>query len=294
MPPARAGRPKPLKETEARKRAATSSERCSHVIFSAERCLQGPSRSYRGEGNRQQSGAERLLDLSGVAGGGTFPKKRAEQERPYLAAWSGKDRAYQAGRSKSSGAGRESEGSVVPRKAGKTNRGREGALLGSGWGRGKREGMPETENNPVVDKVRELQRKLWVCAKQSKTRRFHALYDRIYRRDVPREAWRRVRSNGGAAGVDRQTLEQIEQQGVDQFLADIEADLRAGRYRPSPVRRPYIPKPDGKQRPLGIPTVSANCTGEQIAFGVGGDPASVPPASRPALPGIESAPNRRH
>jgi len=115
--------------------------------------------------------------------------------------------------------------------------------------------MPETENNPVVDKVRELQRKLWVCAKQSQTRRFHALYDRIYRSDVLREAWRRVRSNGGAAGVDRETLEDIEQQGVDQFLAGIEADLRAGRYRPSPVRRQYIPKSDGKQRPLGIPTV---------------------------------------
>jgi group II intron reverse transcriptase/maturase len=115
--------------------------------------------------------------------------------------------------------------------------------------------MPETENNPVVDKVRELQRKLWVCAKQSKTRRFHALYDRIYRSDVLREAWRRVRSNGGAAGVDRETLEDIEQQGVDQFLAGLEADLRAGRYRPSPVRRQYIPKADGKQRPLGIPTV---------------------------------------
>ena len=120
---------------------------------------------------------------------------------------------------------------------------------------GKREGMPETENNPVVDKVRELQRKLWVCAKQSKTRRFHALYDRIYRSDVLREAWRRVRSNGGAAGVDRETLEAIEQHGVEQFLADIEADLRAGRYRPSAVRRQYIPKADGKQRPLGIPTV---------------------------------------
>ena len=116
--------------------------------------------------------------------------------------------------------------------------------------------MPETENNPVVDKVRELQRKLYVCAKQSKTRRFHALYDRIYRSDVLREAWRRVRSNRGAAGVDRETLEDIEQHGVDQFLAGIEADLRAGRYRPSPVRRRYIPKGDGKQRrPVGIPTV---------------------------------------
>jgi hypothetical protein len=129
MPSVRAGRQKPLKETGARKWAATLSERCSHVIFSAERCLKGPSRSCHGEGNRQQSGPERLLDLSGVAGGGTFPEKSAEQERPYLAAWSGEDREYKAGRLKSSGAGRESEGSVVPGKARKTTRWREGALL---------------------------------------------------------------------------------------------------------------------------------------------------------------------
>ena len=121
--------------------------------------------------------------------------------------------------------------------------------------RGKREGMPETENNPVVDKVRELQRKLWMCAKQSKTRRFHALYDRIYRSDVLWKAWARVRSNGGAAGVDEITLRSIEEQGVAQFLEGIQADLKAGEYRPSPVRRQYIPKADGKQRPLGIPTV---------------------------------------
>ena len=108
--------------------------------------------------------------------------------------------------------------------------------------------MLETAKNPN-EKVRQLQVKLWVCAKRSKTRRFHALYDRIYRSDVLREAWRRVRSNGGAAGVDRQTLEGIEQEGVDQFLVGIEADLRAGRYRPSAVRRQYIPKADGKQRP---------------------------------------------
>jgi hypothetical protein len=126
---ARAGRRKPLKETGARKRAATSSERCSHVIVSAERCLKGPSRSYHGEGNRQQSGPERLLDLSGVAGGGTFSEKSVEQERPYLAAQSGEGRGYKAGRLKSRGAGRESEGSVVPRKACKTTRWRKGALL---------------------------------------------------------------------------------------------------------------------------------------------------------------------
>jgi group II intron reverse transcriptase/maturase len=114
--------------------------------------------------------------------------------------------------------------------------------------------MLETANNPV-EKVRQLQRRLWVCAKSSKTRRFHALYDRIYRSDVLWEAWKRVRSNKGAAGVDETTLRSIEEQGVKQFLEGIQADLKAGRYRPSPVKRRWIPKADGKQRPLGIPTV---------------------------------------
>ena len=120
---------KPLKQRGARKRAATLSERCSLVKLSAERCWKRPSRSCHGEGNGQQSGPERLLDLSGVEGGGTFPKKSAEQERPYLAAESGKDRAYKAGRRKARGAGRESEGFVVPEKACNTTRRREGTLL---------------------------------------------------------------------------------------------------------------------------------------------------------------------
>ena len=118
-----------MKEQGAKKRAAISCERCSSVRLSAERCLGGPSRSCHGEGNRQQTGLERLLDLSGVEGGGTFRKKNAEQERPYPAAESGKDRWYKAGWLKTSGAGRESEGLVVPRKACKTTRWREGALL---------------------------------------------------------------------------------------------------------------------------------------------------------------------
>ena len=119
--------------------------------------------------------------------------------------------------------------------------------------------MPETAKIPI-DKVRELQRKLYVCAKRSRTRRFHALYDRIYRSDVLREAWERVRSNRGAAGVDAETIQAIEQYGVEKFLAEIQAALRAGRYRPSPVKRRYIPKADGKQRPLGIPTVRDRVT----------------------------------
>jgi len=74
--------------------------------------------------------------------------------------------------------------------------------------------MPETANTPI-EKVRQLQRQLWVCAKRSRTRRFHALYDRIYRSDVLWEAWRRVRNNGGAAGVDGESIQAIEQRGVE-------------------------------------------------------------------------------
>lgn len=114
--------------------------------------------------------------------------------------------------------------------------------------------MTATSNNPK-DKVRELQQRLEESAKRRKTRRFHALYDRIHRSDVLWEAWRRVRGNAGAAGVDGETIRDLEQRGIEEFLAEVQADLRAGRYRPSPVKRRYIPKADGKQRPLGIPTV---------------------------------------
>ncbi|HEY9287405.1 MAG TPA: group II intron reverse transcriptase/maturase [Candidatus Dormibacteraeota bacterium] len=108
---------------------------------------------------------------------------------------------------------------------------------------------------PPVDNVRKLQRQLWMAAKRSPERRFHALYDRIFRRDVLKEAWERVRANRGAAGVDRQTLMDVETYGVERMLAELQDELQAGRYRPSPVRRHEIPKPDGGKRPLGIPTV---------------------------------------
>jgi RNA-directed DNA polymerase len=103
--------------------------------------------------------------------------------------------------------------------------------------------------------VRELQRRLWVAAKRSPGRRFHALFDRIYRSDVLWEAWRRVQRNKGAAGIDRQTLAAVREYGVERLLGELQSALREGRYRPLPVRRVMIPKPQGGIRPLGIPTV---------------------------------------
>lgn len=110
--------------------------------------------------------------------------------------------------------------------------------------------------NHPDDKVRHLQRQLYLAAKRSPQRRFHALYDRIARRDVLQRAWEQVRSNHGAAGIDGQTITEVEAHGVVRLLDELREQLEAHRYRPQPVRRVYIPKADGKsQRPLGIPRV---------------------------------------
>jgi len=114
--------------------------------------------------------------------------------------------------------------------------------------------MSDLLNHPA-EKVRELQRTLYMAAKRSRERRFHALYDRISRGDVLAEAWRRVKANRGSAGIDGETLSMIEQGGEESFLQEIQQSLQNGRYRPRPVKRRYIPKPDGRKRPLGIPTV---------------------------------------
>jgi RNA-directed DNA polymerase len=163
---------------------------------------------------------------------------------------------------KSSGAQRESDGVVVPPIAMRNVAGGKGPDFGHAGGGGKREGMAGTapSNYPegrrvAPGKVRQLQNRLWAAAKQSEGRRFHALYDRIYRSDVLWEAWERVRANRGAAGVDGLTLAAVEDYGVQRMLDELQQRLRAGRYRPAPVRRVAIPKPDGTTRPLGIPTV---------------------------------------
>src|SRR3954470_19423338 len=101
-------------------------------------------------------------------------------------------------------------------------------------------------------KVRKLQEALNAKAKGSPTYRFYALYDKVYRKDVLGWAYVRCRANDGAPGVDGQTFDDIEAYGLDRWLDELAADLKAKTYRPQPVRRVFIPQPDGKQRPLGI------------------------------------------
>jgi RNA-directed DNA polymerase len=109
-----------------------------------------------------------------------------------------------------------------------------------------------------VDRVRALQRVLYRCAKQDRDRRFHALFDKVARSDVLERAWREVRANRGAAGVDGVSIVDVERSGVGEFLDGLAGRLRAGRYRPRPLRRVHIPKPGrpGQTRPLGIPTIA--------------------------------------
>jgi len=92
-------------------------------------------------------------------------------------------------------------------------------------------------------------------AKEAPNFRFHARYDKVYRKDVLAQAYERCEANGGTAGVDEQTFEDIEQYGVERWLDELTQELKSRTYQPQPVRRVYIPKPDGKQRPLGIPTI---------------------------------------
>ena len=111
------------------------------------------------------------------------------------------------------------------------------------------------QTNNSKEKVRQLQNKLYLTAKKCDSRRFHALYDKVYRDDVLFEAWKRVKANKGSSGVDGVKIEDIEAMGIEKYLSEIKSELMNGKYKPSPVKRVMIPKPDGSERPLGIPTV---------------------------------------
>src|ERR1700751_5268794 len=110
-------------------------------------------------------------------------------------------------------------------------------------------------NLTTLTSVQKLQMALHAKAKESPDFRFYGLYDKVYRKDVLVYACKRCKANGGAAGVDNQTFEDIEQYGVERWLDELAQELKSRTYQPQPVRRGYIPKPDGKQRPLGIPTI---------------------------------------
>jgi RNA-directed DNA polymerase len=165
---------------------------------------------------------------------------------------------------------RKSERIVVPTRAAPHNAaGGKGPWGGHGAGSRNDKGMVEARvvgnpshrrpNSPnrssSVDHVERLQRRLGAAAKRNGGRRFHALFDRIWRRDVLQKAWDRVKRNKGAAGVDAETIASIRALGEESFLDDLSKTLRAGRYRPQAVRRHWIPKSNGGRRPLGIPTV---------------------------------------
>lgn len=106
------------------------------------------------------------------------------------------------------------------------------------------------------EKIRDLQRGLYLKAKREPTFRFYLRQDKVWREDVLRQAYRLERSNGGAPGIDGVTFQSLESgEGAAQFLAGLRQELKEKTSRPQPVRRVYIPKAEGKRRPLGIPTI---------------------------------------
>ena len=150
-------------------------------------------------------------------------------------------------------AGRVAEGLVVPRKPGNAGGGKE-PWFESDAERGK--GMTTGESLPGSEKVRRLQTVLHAKAKEEPDRRFHALIDKVWRGDFLAEAWRRVRRNSGAAGVDGETFADIESDGLGRWLGKLARELKDGTYTPRPVRQVLIPKKQpGKFRPLGIPCI---------------------------------------
>jgi RNA-directed DNA polymerase len=107
-----------------------------------------------------------------------------------------------------------------------------------------------------AESVRKLQRGLYRAAKSNQARKFHSLYDKVWRHDVLWQAWQEVKSNGGAPGVDAKSIDAVIASGEEAFVDELGRLLREKTYRSQPVRRVYIPKPKGGQRPLGIPSIA--------------------------------------
>jgi group II intron reverse transcriptase/maturase len=108
---------------------------------------------------------------------------------------------------------------------------------------------------PSTEWLREFQKKLHAKAKAEPKFRFYTLYDKTYRIEVLSEAYRKAKANSGACGVDGETFEDVEEKGLASYLAELQLEMKERRYVVQPVRRVYIPKPNGKERPLGIPTI---------------------------------------
>lgn len=138
-------------------------------------------------------------------------------------------------------------------------------------------------NLTTPSKIQTLQRKLYRKAKDEPGYRFYLLYDKIYRADILLCAYKLAKSNRGAPGVDGEAFAMIELAGLEKWLAGIRDELHARTYQPQAVRRVMIPKPGGGERPLGIPTVRADCTCALLAFWMGRNLPSLPPAAGSAI-----------
>jgi RNA-directed DNA polymerase len=167
--------------------------------------------------------------------------------------WSGlRPRPTTKAASQGEGPSEESDESMVPIEGGES-RWRDGALLDDATR--SKEGVAIVATLETPTNLRELQRALYLRAKKEPNFRAYALYDKVYRGDVLAHAYALAKANGGAPGPDGQTFEDIETQGREALLNELQEELKTKRYRPGPVRRVYIPKLNGGERPLGIPNI---------------------------------------